>query len=184
MKKSWKMIAIVMAAAMMAMTGSAFAGSNVQGNYTPVYMFYSSTLMDYMLTASETEKEATEFDYRNGTGTYEYYGILCYGEAYATSTNVPVYRFWNKDTADHFYTTSETEKQAVEADYAAGRDGYRYEEIAFYVPAYGYTPVYRFFDDRTFTHKYITDEYLKDSYIEDYRNGIGNWRYEGVAWYY
>ena len=183
MKKMRSMFAIAIAL-LLALSTVTFANANYSGASTPVYLFYSYYLDDYFITASETERASLERDYRNGTQTYEYLGVLGYAEAYATATNVPVYRFWNKDTTDHFYTTSYTEKTQTEENYNSGRDGYKYEGIAFYVPAYGYSAVYRFFNTATFSHAYITDESVKDDLILDSQYGYGCWRYEGVAWYW
>ena len=183
MKKMKSMIVIV-AALLMAMSSNTFANANCYGSSTPVYLFYSYYLDDYFLTASESERATLEWEYMNGTQTYELLGVLGYAEAYATDTNVPVYRFWNKDTTDHFYTTSYTEKTQTEENYYSGRDGYKYEGVAFYVPAYGYSSVYRFFNTATFSHAYITDESVKNDLILDNECGYGCWRYEGVAWYW
>ena len=184
--KAMKNTAMVMAVAMMAAASCTVTASACPDEYgsTPVYVYYSTSLMDYLLTSSSEESEQLDFDYWNGTGTYEYYDTLGYAEDYPDATSVPVYRFWNKETCDHFYTMSEAEKDAVINDFETGQDGYQFEGVAFYVPEYGCTPVYRFFDDETFTHLYTTDEYDKETMEEDYQNGWGNWRYEGVAWYF
>ncbi len=184
MMKKMRSMCVIIIALMMAISSRTFAYVNYNVASTPVYLFYSTYMNDYFLTASETERATLERDFRNGTQTYEYIGILGYGEAYATETNVPVYRFWNKDTTDHFYTTSYAEKIQTEENYNSGRDGYKYEGIAFYVPAYGNSAVYRFFNTVTFSHVYIIDESLKNEMISDYQSGYGSWRYEGAAWYW
>ena len=184
MMKKMRNVCVVVIALMMAMSSSTFADANYCGTSTPVYVFYSPFMDDYFLTASETERSSLEWEYRNGTQTYEFSGILGWAEAYATDTNVPVYRFWNQNTTDHFYTSSYEEKVQTEENYNSGRDGYKYEGVAFYVPAYGYSPVYRLFNTVTFSHVYITDASVRDSLISDYQCGYSSWRYEGVAWYF
>ncbi len=98
----------------------------------PVYCFYSSFMKDHMLTASEYEKEILEESYLSGTETYRLQGIAGYAEETPTDRNIPVYRFWNKRTTDHFYTTSEVERDQLARDLASGKDDYQYEGIAWY----------------------------------------------------
>ena len=182
--KRMRTMCVAVIALTMAMSSGTFANANYSAASTPVYLFYSAFMDDYFLTATESERASLERDYMNGTQTYEQFGVLGYAESYATGANVPVYRFWNKDTTDHFYTASYEEKVQTEENYNSGRDGYKYEGIAFYVPAYGCSAVYRFFNTVTFSHVYVIDESEKNSLIMDYQSGYGSWRYEGVAWYW
>ena len=150
----------------------------------PVYCFYSSFMKDHMLTASEYEKEILEESYLSGAETYRLQGIAGYAEETPTDRNIPVYRFWNKRTTDHFYTTSEVERDQLARDLVSGKDDYEYEGIAWYVPVAYETPVYRFFDTVAFNHFYTCDEQLKDSLSQAFLNGTGSYRYEGIAWYW
>ena len=59
---------------------------------------------------------------------------------------MPVYRFWNETTKDHFYTADAAEKEQLQANYYSGRDDYVYEGIAFYASVWG-NPVYRLLGD-------------------------------------
>ena len=45
--------------------------------------------------------------------------------------SMPVYRFWNETTKDHFYTADASEKAQLEANYYSGRDDYVYEGIGY-----------------------------------------------------
>lgn len=150
----------------------------------PVYCFYSSFMKDHMWTASEYEKEILEESYLSGAETYRLQGIAGYVEETPTDRNIPVYRFWNKRTTDHFYTTSEVERDQLARDLASGKDDYQYEGIAWYVPVAYETPVYRFFDTVDFNHFYTSDEVLKNNLSQAYLNGTGSYRYEGIAWYW
>ena len=150
----------------------------------PLYCFYSAYMRDYMWTISEDEKQYLENALRTGKETYQYQGISGYVQNYATDQNLPVYRFWNKKTTDHFYTTNAVEKQQLEADLASGKDNYVYEGIAWYVPVISDYPVYRFYDTAAFNHYYTSDPQLQVSLAQAYLNGTGTYRYEGIAWYW
>ncbi|MBO7710860.1 MAG: hypothetical protein J6S83_10355 [Lachnospiraceae bacterium] len=150
----------------------------------PVYCFYSSFMKDHMWTASEYEKEILEEGYLSGAETYRLQGIAGYVEETPSNRNIPVYRFWNRKTTDHFYTTSEAEKDQLARDLASGKDDYEYEGIAWYVPVAYETPVYRFFDTAAFNHFYTCDEQQMNSLSQAYLNGTGTYRYEGIAWYW
>ena len=151
---------------------------------SPVYCFYSFFMRDHMWTASAEEKQQLEENFRTGKETYQYQGIWGYAELAKTDWNMPVYRFWNKKTTDHFYTTSDSEKEQLEKDLKSGKDNYVYEGIAWYVPQFSDYPVYRFFDTASFNHYYTDDAQLKESLSKEYLAGTGTYRYEGVAWYW
>ena len=150
----------------------------------PLYRFYNPYLKDYFWTASADEKLQLEQNYRTGKETYQFEGIVGYVEQTASNQNLPVYRFWNRKTADHFYTTSAAEKQQLEADLASGKDNYVYEGIAWYVPETSAHPVYRFFDTAAYNHFYTSDPQLQVSLSQAFINGTGTYRYEGIAWYW
>lgn len=161
-----------------------YFNGNFSATLVPVYSFYSSFMRDHMWTSSEEEKEQLMDWYKSGKETYQLQGVSGYVEQTASDWNMPVYRFWNKRTTDHFYTTSETEKEQLAKDLASGKDNYEYEGIAWYVPKSSDTPVYRFFDTVAFNHFYTSDEVLKNNLSQAYLNGSGSYRYEGIAWYW
>ena len=148
----------------------------------PVYQFYSIYMQDYFWTISEDEKDQIVENYRTGKDTYQYQGIAGFVEENSAAWNVPVYRFWNKETMDHFYTASEAEKDTLARTLKDGTDHYVYEGIAWYAPANDGVPVYRFFDRNAFNHYYTssTDEYQDLS--AQYLAGTSPFRYEGIGW--
>ena len=112
---------------------------------SPVYRFYNPASGDHFYTASDAEKNIVANTSYSG---YLFEGIAFYAYASQVNGSVPVYRSFNGTTGDHFYTTSNTEKDA---------SGYTYESIAFY--AYtsqlnGSSPVFRLFDGTTSDHFY------------------------------
>ena len=163
-------------------SGSVYKKVYIMVKTVPIYCFYSPFMKDYFWTTSEDEKKQLEEAYRTGQGTYEYQGIWDYAEQSAADWNMPVYRFWNKKTTDHFYTTSDAEKAQLEKDLKSGKDDYVYEGIAWYVPRLSNRPIYRFFDTVAFNHYYTSDEQTKDRLAQAFLNGTGTYRYEGIAW--
>ena len=67
------------------------------------------------------------------------YGLA--SSAHAASVSVQsVYRLYNKNTGEHFYTTSATEKNAI------ARAGWTYEGVGWRAPSYSSSPVYRVYN--------------------------------------
>lgn len=95
------------------------------------------------------------------------------------SGDVTVYRFFNTNFGNHFYTTSEIEKDSV----IANLPHYAYEGASFLAasaadPLTGIVPVYRFFNTSSGNHLYTISEVEKD-YIEE---NLSNYNFEGVAY--
>ena len=89
-----------------------------------------------------------------------------------------VYRFFNSDTGTHLYTTSEVEKESVEANLS----NFSLETESFF--AYGEEqpgtiPIYRFYNTDTGAHFYTPSEAEKDV-VED---TLPNYTSEGIAYY-
>ena len=150
----------------------------------PVYQFYSDTMRDHFWTITTEEAISLQNAYNMGTSTYAYKGVAGYVYQNNVANSVPVYRFWNKKTLDHFYTISETEKQQVEKDYKDGKDDYEYEGVAWWAPTSTTKPVYRFFDTVNFNHYYTSDASIYQQLTQLYATGQGSYRYEGIAWYW
>ena len=91
--------------------------------------------------------------------------------AAAGSKLVPLYRYWNQEIKDHFYTTNfETLKNGVR--------GWTYDGIQAYVhnkQAQGTVPFYRYWNARTGDHFYTTD----NSKLA----GSSEWKAQGVTAY-
>ena len=153
----------------------AFA-DQVEGT-TPLYSFYNSLEHDHFLTASSDEKDGLQNNY-DPKHPYLYEGSVWRVETRPAWNNVPVYRFFNKKTYDHFYTISESEKAALEKTLAEGKDNYVYEGIAWYAHSDTGTPVYRLFHPDLYDHYYTMDSSVKDELVSS-----GGYRYEGIAWY-
>ena len=92
-------------------------------------------------------------------------------KAYMVSTSDPMYRLYNPNTGEHFYTSNAGEKDYLSAI------GWNYEGIGWNAPVNSDTPVYRLFNPFTSEHYYTLYEFEKDILV-----GLG-WDDEGIEWY-
>lgn len=83
----------------------------------------------------------------------------------------PMYRLYNPNSGEHFYTANEGEK-----DYLSGI-GWNYEGIGWNAPVSSNSPVYRLYNPYSSDHHYTMDEGERD-----YLSKTG-WNYEGIGWY-
>ena len=82
-----------------------------------------------------------------------------------------MYRLYNPNTGEHFYTGSKREGNTlVDA-------GWTYEGIAWEGPVKSNTPVYRLYNENVGEHHYTTSKRERDKLVE-----IG-WKDEGIGWY-
>jgi hypothetical protein len=91
---------------------------------------------------------------------------------------VPVWRFFNRDTGAHFYTTDNAERQRILVTWPQFAD----EGPAFYAyraDAFDRMPVHRFYNTQTQTHFYTAEESEKDFVLRTYPS----FAYEGVSYY-
>ena len=117
--------------------------------------------------------------------TYGYYWVQCFGSTVneglyrgnvptsPVTTNdgtIPMYRVYNPNSAEHFYTSDYNELVSI------GNAGWQYEGVGWYAPASG-DEVYRLYNPGVGDHHYTTS-----SVERDYLSNSG-WNYEGVAWY-
>lgn len=87
-----------------------------------------------------------------------------------TTTGIPMYRLYNPNSGEHFYTANGIERdQIVNA-------GWYYEGIGWSAPNGG-QPVYRLYNANAGDHHYTLDANERD-----HLKGVG-WRYEGISWY-
>ena len=82
---------------------------------------------------------------------------------------VHMFRMYNPNTGEHFYTGSEVEKNNLVVA------GWHYEGIGFTYPANTGDPVYRLFQPSTGEHLYTMDVAEKDRLM------AAGWNYEGIA---
>lgn len=96
--------------------------------------------------------------------------IFLPGNVKAANTQ-DMYRLYNPDTGEHFYTANTAEKENLRST------AWYYESIGWTAPTKSNTPVYRLFNKKTGLHHYTTNAAEKDQLA------AGGWRYEGIGWY-
>ncbi len=82
---------------------------------------------------------------------------------------VHMFRMYNPNTGEHFYTGSEEEKNNLIGH------GWQYEGVGFTFPANTGAPVHRLFQPSTGEHLYTMDENEKSKLMKQ------GWNYEGIA---
>ena len=83
---------------------------------------------------------------------------------------VPMYRLYNPNSGEHFYTGSIEERDNLVTA------GWHYEGIAWNAPVSGGTPIHRVFNPNSGDHHYTASQEEIDNLVS-----VG-WIYEGVAW--
>ena len=84
---------------------------------------------------------------------------------------VPMYRLYNPNSGEHFYTANAAEKDNL------ARIGWKYEGVAWNAPTTSDTPVYRLYNPNAGDHHYTTSVGEKNNLVK-----VG-WKYEGIGWY-
>ena len=87
------------------------------------------------------------------------------------ATPVVMYRLYNPNSGEHFYTSNETEKTGLV------KAGWRDEHQAWVAPAASNTPVYRMYNENAGDHHYTFN------YNEVISLLNSGWSYEGIGWY-
>ncbi|MBQ9057966.1 MAG: carbohydrate-binding domain-containing protein [Atopobiaceae bacterium] len=87
------------------------------------------------------------------------------------TNGVTMYRLYNPNSGEHFYTSNTTEKNQLV------KLGWRDEGIGWIAPTKSNTPVYRLYNPNAGDHHYTTSAGEKNALVK-----LG-WRYEGIGWY-
>lgn len=138
-----------------------------QASITPatvgVFRFFDTSDGTHFFTADSTERDqlvATRPDL-----TYEGIGLDAVSLSAADPNAEPVYRFFSTADGTHFFTSSTTERDGVQAT----RQDLTYEGVGFYedrTQQPGDSAVYRFFDTVHGTHLYTSDESERASIVQ------------------
>ena len=88
------------------------------------------------------------------------------------TNHVTIYRLYNPNTGEHFYTADDVEKDALSMFY-----GWKYEGIGWYAPSTSKTPVYRLNNPNTGDHHFTPSQTERNHLIK-----VG-WKDENIAWY-
>ncbi|RBS81966.1 hypothetical protein EA78_02555 [Enterococcus faecium] len=90
--------------------------------------------------------------------------------ARSTVKTIPMYRMYNPNSGEHFYTQDTGERDNLR------RIGWNYEGIGWQAPTSG-DPVYRLYNRYNGEHFYTLNAKERDN-ITKY-----GWKYEGIGWY-
>ncbi|MBQ9607953.1 MAG: hypothetical protein IJV15_00750 [Lachnospiraceae bacterium] len=119
-----------------------------------------------------------DYDGRSVESTYEYEYIgggttptPAPAEPIAKEGYSSMYRLYNPNSGEHFYTANETEKDNL------SNLGWKYEGVAWNAPDSSDTPVYRLYNPNAGDHHYTTSKSEKDTLVS-----LG-WKDEGIGWY-
>ena len=95
---------------------------------------------------------------------------VCGGKRDLNMPTTPMYRMYNKNSGEHFYTGSVQERDMLISV------GWTYEGIAWNAPTKHGAPVYRLYNPNNGDHHYTMSTDERDMLV-----AVG-WQYEGVAW--
>ena len=82
-----------------------------------------------------------------------------------------MYRLYNPNSGEHFYTSNKNEISTLETA------GWKNEGVAWKAPEKSKTPVYRLYNANAGDHHYTTSASERDNLIK------AGWKDEGTAWY-
>jgi len=88
-----------------------------------------------------------------------------------TVSTVTMYRLYNPNSGEHFYTSSERERKALV------KQGWNDEGVAWVGPSISNTPVYRLYNENAGDHHYTPSKRERDNLIKQ------GWKDEGIGWY-
>ena len=101
---------------------------------TPLYRYWKASVGDHFYTTSPHEIGTTTHGQKGRHG-YISEGIAGYCFSHAIAGTVPLYRYWNGHSVDHFYTTNGGEIGTT-IHGQSGRHGYKSEGVACHVIPY------------------------------------------------
>ncbi|MBT1172703.1 hypothetical protein JS528_04920 [Bifidobacterium sp. MA2] len=89
----------------------------------------------------------------------------------ADSGTTPMYRLYNRNSGEHFYTANPDEREHLLYEH------WRDEGIGWMAPKESDTPVYRLYNPNAGDHHYTVRAAERDYLVEH------GWNYEGIGWY-
>lgn len=104
-----------------------------------------------------------------GTAEWNLVNAQLSGKADSSQVPTAMYRLYNANSGEHFYTASESERDGLLAR------GWKSEGTGWLAPTRSDTPVYRLYSGTD--HHYTTSIAERDSLV------AAGWTYEGVGWY-
>lgn len=101
------------------------------------------------------------------------FNFICFkSSALKNEDKIPMYRLYNPNNYEHFYTAGMNERDTLK------KNGWVYEGIGWIAPSKSGTPVYRLYSAVTSDHHYTMDTNERDTLVRDH-----GYVYEGIGWY-
>lgn len=151
-------------------------GSGVTKNI--VYRFWSDTYRGHFYTINADERNGLVFQHQPSEWRYE--GKAYYAFTSQVPGSIPLYRFWSNQFRGHFYTTSASERDYIQANYPT--DTWNYEGVAYYVYPLDYSAtsanVDRFWST-SYKHHFYTASSDESIYLRTNPSLSSIWSYEG-----
>ena len=97
--------------------------------------------------------------------------LTLYAKWTAEAKTVDMFRLYNPNSGEHFYTASDVEKDTLV------KAGWLYEGYAWSSPTTSNTPVYRVYNPNAGDHHFTMSKAEKDNLV------AAGWNYEGIAWF-
>ena len=141
----------------------------------PVIKFNGKTLKkgtDYTLSYSNNKKVGTASVKITGKGNFKSSKTIKFRIVKSTNVKtVTMYRIYNPNSGEHFYTSNTTEVANLVAA------GWANEGLAWKAPEKSSIPVYRLYNENAGDHHYTMSTAERDSLVS------AGWKYEGIGWY-
>ncbi len=98
-------------------------------------------------------------------------GSLAVQSDEASTSDVSMYRLYNPNSGEHFYTADSSERDGLV------KEGWKNEGVGWIAPKTSSAPVYRLYNQYGGEHHYTTDAAERESLV------AAGWTYEKVGWY-
>ncbi len=118
-----------------------------------------------------TEEQWKEFNSAVSFNLDKNAGYTVHTEASLSSNPVPMYRLYNPNSGEHFYTAKAAEKDAL------AKIGWKYEGIGWTAPEASVLPVYRLYNRNAGDHHYTMKKAERDVLVK------AGWDDEGIGWF-
>ena len=155
-------------------SGTSFAAPFVSATAALCYAANSSATpakVKNWITSTAKDLTPSGKDIYTGYGQVVVKDAVTKAKANAAVTTESMYRLYNPNSGEHFYTSSDQEKSKLT------KLGWNYEGIGWTAPSFSNTPVYRLYNPNAGDHHYTTATSERDKL-----KNLG-WNYEGIGWY-
>ena len=135
------------------------------------------TWSDGKQTTEQVEWDTPQFSQYSKAGTFNVNGYLkssgskVYATVLVAVTTQDMYRLYNPNSGEHFYTANPAEREMLK------KVGWKYEGVGWVAPVKSSQPVYRMYNPNAGDHHYTMNA------AEVTMLKRAGWKYEGIGWY-